>query len=66
MKAQQIQWTRTTTKPPSMETVVALCRKNNLYSACWDADEGQWFNGQDEAELPPLKWWAAITFPKES
>lgn len=64
MKINQVSWQKVTTKPKSMETVIALDERNYLWSVYWDADEELWFNGQGEEELPPLKWWAYITFPR--
>lgn len=64
MKINQVIWTRARTKPVSMETVIALDERNHLWSVYWDADEELWFNGQGQDELPPLKWWAYITFPE--
>ena len=66
MKINNVNWQKATVKPLNMETVIALDKYNHLWSVYWDADEEHWLNGQGEDELPPLKWWAYITFPKET
>lgn len=64
MRINTVIWQKATTKPESMETVIALDKSHHLWFVYWDADEKLWFNGQGQDELPPLKWWAYITFPE--